>query len=419
MAPYLHGDARVEIKVIDRNDNGPVFDKSTLHSFIKENKRAPVVVGTLVVTDPDHEDVNGGPFTFSLDSHNDIFTLDNKTGVLRTRVPLDREKENEYKVAVSATDNGGMTTRTVVNVVVEDVNDNQHEKGKMELTINAFEGKFPGGDVGQVYVKDQDTDDERLYEAIWSSSPYFSVWKPTGKVRCKPNPPLGVHKINVTVSDVDSDFTPVISEVSILVKNIPAEALNKSVAVRLSGLSREDIVAEFLASFKKTVAGILETLEENVDLFSVQMAPGPHQAVDLRFAAHGSPYYAPERITALLKNARPKLTSIGKPYNIKYEVIGVDKCLHERCEAGGCTSFLTADGNFEVISAAEKTFLSLVVYEEAVCAICGAKRVKSNSCQLRPCLSGGTCMLPAGQWASIYSSRVGVYLRIYVYVYCM
>ena len=389
--PHRHGDATVSIRLIDVNDNGPIFAPSSIHGFVEENVLPPVTVATLIVSDPDKDPPHGEPFTFGLAQDDGKFTLDNRTGVLRTMVTFNREEQAEYNLGVWAKDNGGMTSRTWVKVLITDVNDHQHYDGRLELTLNLYQGKFPGGRIGKVYVVDKDTDDERLYHVLSKSSRYFTVERTTGFILSESNPPIGSHRIAVKVVDANSSYQPAVSRVSIFVKNIPAEALDRSIAVRLAGLSQEDIVANFLASFKETVAEILGTHEENVDVFSVQMAPGPHGAVDVRFAAHGSPYYAPERILALLKNERHRLSSIAQNYGVKYEAIGVDKCLTEPCKFGSCTNVLTADGSFEVINADDKTFTSLLVTQKVTCGTCGANKEATKTCQSKPCLNGGTC----------------------------
>ena len=53
-------------------------------------------------------------------------------------------------------------------------------------------------------------------------------------------------------------------------------------AIRLSGVQREGFVTTVLPRFKESVASILQTNEENVDLFSVQNAPKTDNAVDVQ-----------------------------------------------------------------------------------------------------------------------------------------
>ena len=57
----------------------------------------------------------------------------------------------------------------------------------------------------------------------------------------------------------------------ITVKQIPTEAVDKSIAVRLKGISRESFLI-ILPEFKDAVSDFLSTKVENVKLFSIQDA---------------------------------------------------------------------------------------------------------------------------------------------------
>lgn len=49
---------------------------------------------------------------------------------------------------------------------------------------------------------------------------------------------------------------------------------------------------------QRHLASILNTSVENVDVFTVLVTPNNDSLVDVRFSAHGSPYYAPERLNS-------------------------------------------------------------------------------------------------------------------------
>lgn len=55
------------------------------------------------------------------------------------------------------------------------------------------------------------------------------------------------------------------------------------------GQSRKDILQQQLSK-------ILNTSLENVDVFTIMSSPINSSFLDVRFSAHGSPYYAPERL---------------------------------------------------------------------------------------------------------------------------
>ena len=394
--PPLYGHATVKIILNDVNDNGPTFHPSEFHFSVKENTAPSRSIGKISVDDPDGDPLNGAPFFFEIVNGNEggFFALDNRTGEFFTRATFDRERRETYKVGIRAWDSGTprQHSSTIVFVHILDVNDNQHSPGNLKLVLNSYQGKFPGGRVGKVYVVDKDIDDSRIYEVMTNDSDYFTVERTTGMIISRPNPPKGKYFLTARVWDLGSVFEQVTCSVEIEVKEVTAEAVQNSMAIRLESVSREGFVTTILPRFKESVASILQTDEENVDLFSVQNAPKTTNAIDVRFAAHGSPYYAPERMTAILKNNRPNLAKAIKVFDVKILVIGVDECLYETCESGGCTNVLLANGDVEVISVKQTSFASVVAILTARCDDCDEQKKKIQLCESQPCVNGGTCV---------------------------
>lgn len=394
--PPLYGDASVKVDLIDVNDNGPTFHPSVYHFSVKENTAPSQSIGKISVDDLDLDPPNGAPFSFEIAHGNDegLFALNNKTGEFFTRATFDREKRASYMLGIRAWDSGSprRSSITMLFVHILDDNDNQHFNGTLNLVLNSYQGKFPGGVVGKVYVLDKDTEDRRIYRLLASSSGYFSIERTTGMIVSRPNPPKGDYFLTARVSDVDSSFTEVICSVFIKVKEVTAEAVQNSMAIRLGGVSREGFVTTVLPRFKETLASILQTDEDNVDLFSVQSAPKTQNSIDVRFAAHGSPYYAPERMTAILKSSRPLLAKAVEIFAVNVLIIGVDECLYETCESGGCTNVLYANGEVEVISIKGRSFASIVAILTARCDDCDGEKKTLQTCESQPCLNGGTCV---------------------------
>ena len=393
VTPALYGEASVQVRVVDVNDNGPVFHPSIFHFRVKENTAVSQSIGRISVDDPDLDPPNGGPFSFQIATDNEegLFWINNVTGEFFTRATFDRERRARYTLGIKAFDSGNpqQESATMVHVQILDDNDNQHSSGTLTLVLNSYKGKFPGGVVGKVYVIDEDINDRRMYKVLTSSSAYFSVERTTGMIISRSNPPKGDHSFTVKVSDVNSSFSEVICTVFIKVKEVTAEAIQKSIALRLGDVSRKKFVTTVLPRFKESVAGILQTSEDNVDLFSVQKAPKTLDAIDIRFAAHGSPYYAPERMRAILKNS---WDIVSKALKVDILLIGVDECLNEACAPRGCTNVLRANGEVEVISAKKTAFASIRVEVIAKCESCNEQEKVEQPCSAQLCLNGGTCV---------------------------
>lgn len=386
----LYGQASVSIIVEDVNDNGPHFDAAILHPIIPENEPPSYLIVKISATDPDLSPNNGGPFTYGIHSGNeeDLFEITDK-GELRSKVTFDREKKSVYELRIWGNDSGSppMVNYTTIFINIKDRNDHQHEKAHLDISVNSYEGHFLGGHVGDVYVKDKDTDDLRYYELVERSSDIFEVDKLSGSIESKPNPPEGVFKLEVKVSDRDSDFKPVICTVTVRVRRITEEAMRKSIAIRIRGISSKQFLKDSFLSFKQSIAGSLGTTRENIDLFSIQNVTDivRPMAIDIRFAAHGSPYYSPEKMIALIKSKRINLKSFD------LASIGVDPCQHEPCKYGSCRAELRASGRIEVVSYPGQSFTSIIANSVGVCDTCGSGKNMVSSCAENPCKNGGTC----------------------------
>ena len=55
-----------------------------------------------------------------------------------------------------------------------------------------------------------------------------------------------------------------------------------------------------LTVLRKKLASLLQTDPSNVDIFALWNVPNNTGMVDLLYAAHGSPYYTPEKLNGLV-----------------------------------------------------------------------------------------------------------------------
>ncbi|POI26717.1 hypothetical protein CIB84_009534, partial [Bambusicola thoracicus] len=89
------------------------------------------------------------------------FTVDSKTGVIRTAVAdLDRETQDRYEVVIRATDMagqlGGLSGSTTVTIVVTDVNDNPPRFPQKMYQFSIIETAPVGTAIGRVKAEDSD-----------------------------------------------------------------------------------------------------------------------------------------------------------------------------------------------------------------------------------------------------------------------
>ncbi|CAG9785326.1 unnamed protein product [Diatraea saccharalis] len=115
--------ARVNIKLLDMNDNSPVFDDSSYKFYITENSTIGTKVGDIQATDKDYGIFGEIEYTLTGFGSNMFQTDKNKGGVYVAQL-LDYEKQKSYSLTLFAKDGGGRSTTTSVFIDVLDVNDN-------------------------------------------------------------------------------------------------------------------------------------------------------------------------------------------------------------------------------------------------------------------------------------------------------
>ncbi len=398
------------MEVKDINDNPPKLVESSRDQKILENSTVDgrvTRIGRLRATDPD----NGPPFTFGILKGNEknLFRLDSKTGWLSTVSNFDREEQKLYELVVWVRDSGtpALTNNITVRVHVTDRNDNQHREGYLELTVNIFEQQTISAraPIGQVFVNDSDTDDLRYYDVLGGDSKTFTINRLTGSITMKKRPAAKEYKFRVRVSDRNSSFHPVECQVKINVNILPSEAFSTSITLRFLDMTEAEFVTN-ISLYRAEIAKLLETIPQNVDIFSIQKGVSK-DVVDIRLAAHGSPYYAPERLIRILKKQRNRSEYFN---NV---IIGYDACANEPCTSGGCRSDVKLTGRVRTVDNGRgQAFGSVETAVDVRCESCDKLFPKKTSCRERPCLNSGVCQdVPGGKQLcrSVGSTVVSVF----------
>ncbi|XP_059207577.1 protocadherin-16-like [Centropristis striata] len=125
-SPALSTTVTVEVKVMDVNDNSPVFSKGSYSVEVSEDAAEGTKVLEVSATDAD-DDMNGRVLYFLSREAHGAFSVDESTGVITTSAPLDREKLASYTFQVFAVDLSPAEPRNTsaqVTVTILDVNDN-------------------------------------------------------------------------------------------------------------------------------------------------------------------------------------------------------------------------------------------------------------------------------------------------------
>ncbi|XP_058252249.1 protocadherin-20 isoform X2 [Hemibagrus wyckioides] len=125
-SPSLEAFSSVFIKVLDQNDNQPMFVTPHFIFFISEGISRLAQVGKIGIVDADEGD-NGKVVDVQVLDKHVPFAMDLSQSTLRCIGEVDREKHEHYEMRLLAIDGGSpqRSSTASVTVFVEDVNDNQ------------------------------------------------------------------------------------------------------------------------------------------------------------------------------------------------------------------------------------------------------------------------------------------------------
>ncbi|XP_075447163.1 protocadherin-17-like [Ascaphus truei] len=161
--PPRSATVQINVKVIDSNDNSPVFEAPSYMVEIPENSPLARVVIDLNATDAD-EGANGEVlYSFSgyaPDRIRELFSIDPKTGLIQVKGNLDYEENGLIEIDIQARDQGPnpIPAHCKVTVKVIDKNDNAPSIGFVSVRQGAISEAAPSGTViALVRVTDKDS----------------------------------------------------------------------------------------------------------------------------------------------------------------------------------------------------------------------------------------------------------------------
>ncbi|XP_077387719.1 protocadherin gamma-A12-like isoform X46 [Festucalex cinctus] len=153
------GTVVIHVKVLDANDNAPVFSKAVYKASLPENSPPETIIIKVSATDAD-EGVNGDvTYDFGhVSDENNLFAIDPTTGEIKLTGLIDFEAIVSFEIKVEAKDGLGLTSYAKVMIDISDVNDNAPVINLMSLTNPVAENESPGTDVGIINVQDRDSE---------------------------------------------------------------------------------------------------------------------------------------------------------------------------------------------------------------------------------------------------------------------
>ncbi|CAM5133741.1 unnamed protein product [Eretmochelys imbricata] len=183
---------KVEIKVLDENDNAPEVTLASLASSIPEDSVPGTVIALIKVRDRDDGENRKASCRLQEDLPFKIISSSNNYYKLLTDSTLDRERTPKYNITITATDKGSppLSTQKTILLQISDINDNAPVFQKPSYTAYVPENNPSGASIFSVKASDRDLDRNARVTYFFLSSnleevplaSYISINSQTGAI---------------------------------------------------------------------------------------------------------------------------------------------------------------------------------------------------------------------------------------------
>uniref|UniRef100_A0A8C2V2H2 Protocadherin Fat 4 n=1 Tax=Chinchilla lanigera TaxID=34839 RepID=A0A8C2V2H2_CHILA len=156
--------AHINVTLLDMNDNSPVFYPVQYFAHIQENEPGGSYITTVSATDPDLG--LNGTVKYSISAGDrSRFQINAQSGVISTRMALDREEKTAYQLQIVATDGGNLQSpnQAIVTITVLDTQDNPPVFSQAAYSFVVFENVARGYHVGSVSASTMDLNSNISY----------------------------------------------------------------------------------------------------------------------------------------------------------------------------------------------------------------------------------------------------------------
>ncbi|XP_030595506.1 protocadherin gamma-A7-like [Archocentrus centrarchus] len=231
--PQRSGTVKINVSVLDANDNAPVFTQSVYKASVLESALRGTIIATVSAVDAD-QGYNGNvtySFTHLEEDSSCPFEINSNTGEIKLIRDIDYEVSPNYEINLQAKDPWGVAGASKLVIEIVDVNDNSPV-----ITMASYSGKIsedspPGTVVALISVQDKDSgkngqvhlniDDNLPFKIKSSLRNYYTLITEQNLDREK----LPTYNITLTATDEGfpalSSMKSVVLEVSDMNDNAP------------------------------------------------------------------------------------------------------------------------------------------------------------------------------------------------------
>ncbi|NXN28772.1 DSG1A protein, partial [Nycticryphes semicollaris] len=166
----------LRVKVLDINDNPPIFAQTVFTGAIEESSMDNTLVMKIIATDADEPNHLNSKIAFKIESQEPsgppMFIMNKYTGELHLANYLDREQHSSYTLVVKASDRDGaadgVSSLCSCNVKVIDVNDNFPT-----LAQSSFSASISENSLSSELIRIQALDADEEFTDNWLAEFFF------------------------------------------------------------------------------------------------------------------------------------------------------------------------------------------------------------------------------------------------------
>lgn len=411
----LTGTATLTVYVLDANDRPPMLQLIADDSrpFVPADATRDTRILHLKAADPDNS--TNPAISFSYDSScpycshfkivkdssdpNAAWIVADRDGYKRSDLPF-----SSYNLSITLSDGTNSATYPI-NLIVESRDYNPSSDGEKTVTVYNYarsSGAFGVLPLGNVYVTDLDDWDlqYKKFALVSQSGPFFRL-RNGDQLEMYGNTTEGQYTAVVEVTDVNYPNVVAKGKVTVNVKFINDTAVQSAGTIRLSGIDATDLLTKDgsgvlkLQKLQQKIAELLNTKPEYVDVFSFSNVPGLNKMVDVVYSAHGSPFYTPEKMNALVWANRNK---IYQDIQLNVTMAPVDMCQVEfqNCWDSGCTTYMNIGSSPGLVNTNQTSFVGLNTSFVQKCICPSSSNLLAPAvptCEAYACYNSGTCVV--------------------------